>query len=67
MTNDIPLNDTFLSSQHAVLEWDGTNWVVQDVGSTNGTWIGGQPIPGATAVTYGDTIQLGRIALRLSR
>lgn len=67
MTNDIPLNDTFLSSQHAVLEWDGSNWVVQDMGSTNGTWIGGQPISGATAITYGDTIQLGRIALRLSR
>ncbi len=67
MTNDVPLNDSFLSSEHAVLEWDGTNWVVQDMGSTNGTWIGGQPIPGATAITYGDTIQLGHIALRLSR
>lgn len=67
MTNDIPLNDTFLSSQHAILEWNGVDWVVEDAGSTNGTWIGGQPIPGPTAITYGDVIQLGRIALRLSR
>jgi pSer/pThr/pTyr-binding forkhead associated (FHA) protein len=67
MTNDIPLNDTFLSSSHAMLQWDGTNWVVEDVGSTNGTWIGGQRIAGPTAITYGDVIQLGRIGLRLSR
>ncbi len=67
MTNDIPLNDTFLSSQHAVLEWDGTNWVLQDAGSTNGTWIAGQRINGPVAITYGDVIQLGRIGLRLSR
>lgn len=67
MTNDIPLNDTFLSSNHASLQWDGTNWVLEDVGSTNGTWIGGQRIASPTAITYGDVIQLGRIGLRLSR
>jgi hypothetical protein len=67
MTNDIPLNDTFLSGNHAQLEWDGTNWVLQDVGSTNGTWTGGQRIAAPTASGYGDVIQLGRIGLRLSR
>ena len=67
ITNDIPLNDTFLSSNHAQLEWDGTNWVLQDVGSTNGTWIDGQRIAAPTAINYGDVIQLGRIGLRLAR
>jgi len=67
VTNDVPLNDTFLSSNHAQLEWDGTNWVLQDVGSTNGTWISGQRIAAPTAINYGDVIQLGRIGLRLSR
>lgn len=67
LTNDIPLNDTFLSTNHAQLEWNGTDWVLQDVGSTNGTWLGGQRITAPTAITYGDVIQLGRIGLRLSR
>lgn len=33
MTNDIPLNDNFLSGEHAVLEWDGNSWIVEDLGS----------------------------------
>ncbi len=67
MTNDVPLNDSFLSSEHAVLEWDGNTWVIEDLNSTNGTWLNGREIVQPTALTYGDIIQLGHVELKLSR
>ncbi len=67
MTNDVPLNDSFLSSEHAVLEWDGNTWVIEDLNSTNGTWLNGREIGQPTALTYGDVIQLGHVELKLSR
>lgn len=67
MTNDIPLNDNFLSSEHALLEWDGTTWIVEDLGSTNGTWLNGREVVQPTPLTYGDIIQVGHVELKLSR
>ncbi len=67
MANDIALNDTFLSSEHALLQWDGTTWALEDLESTNGTRLNGREVLQPTALSYGDTIQLGRIALKLSR
>lgn len=67
ISNDVPLNDSFLSSEHALLEWDGTTWVLEDLNSTNGTWLNGREIVQPTALSYGDTIQLGHVELKLSR
>lgn len=67
MTNDIALNDTFLSNEHAILQWDGQNWIVEDLESTNGTRMNGGEVLQPMLINYGDTIQLGRIALKLSR
>lgn len=67
MTNDIPLNDTFLSGEHAVLEWDGNSWIVEDLGSTNGSWLNGREIDQPMALNYGDVIQVGHVELKLSR
>ena len=67
MTNDIPLNDSFLSSEHALLEWDGNTWIVEDLGSTNGSWLNGRELNQPTALTYGDVIQVGHVELKLSR
>lgn len=67
MTNDVPLNDTFLSGEHALLEWDGTNWIVEDLNSTNGSWLNGREIDQPMPLTYGDVIQVGHVELKLSR
>jgi pSer/pThr/pTyr-binding forkhead associated (FHA) protein len=67
MENDIPLNDSFLSSEHAMLQWDGQTWVLEDLESTNGTRLNGLEIDQPTALDYGDTIQLGHVELKLSR
>lgn len=67
MTNDIPLNDNFLSSEHAVLEWDGNTWLIEDLGSTNGSWLNGRELDQPTPLTYGDVVQVGHVELKLSR
>jgi pSer/pThr/pTyr-binding forkhead associated (FHA) protein len=67
MTTDVPLNDNFLSSEHALLEWDGSTWIVEDLGSTNGTWLNGREVVQPTPLTYGDIVQVGHVELKLSR
>jgi ABC transport system ATP-binding/permease protein len=37
---DIPLDDSRVSWNHAALRFEGGTWVLEDRGSTNGTWLG---------------------------
>ena len=36
------VKDPSISERHAKLEWEGENWVLQDLGSSNGTKVNGQ-------------------------
>ena len=63
--NEIVLNDTFVSSDHARLTWNGKGWVLEDLGSTNGTQVNGQPVKRASAVKPGDVIEFGRVKFKL--
>jgi hypothetical protein len=65
LENDIALNDTFLSSQHTRLELRNGDWVVEDMNSTNGTFVNGFEVRDATTMRDGDVIRLGRIELKL--
>lgn len=67
MDNDVPLDDSFLSGEHAMLQWDGQTWILEDLESTNGTRVNGREVTQPLAIDYGDTIQLGHIDLKLSR
>jgi len=62
---DVMLADTAASRQHCQIRRDPKGWVVQDLGSTNGTFVNGQRISGAQAVRPGDTIGVGKTLLRL--
>ena len=63
--NDIVLSDTFVSGEHAKLYWNGRGWVVEDLGSTNGTRVNGKPVRRAMPVKIGDTVEFGRVKARL--
>lgn len=67
VNNSIVLDDPFVSGSHAVLSYRGRTWYVEDLGSTNGTYVNGLPIDGPTPVGVGDEIQVGRVRLRLER
>jgi len=65
--SSVVLDDPYASAQHAVLTFRGTAWYVEDLGSTNGTYVGGAPVVGIARVGYGDEIQIGEVRLRLER
>lgn len=41
---DVVLDDARVSWRHATMSWDGRSWVIEDHGSTNGTFVQGQRI-----------------------
>lgn len=63
---DLPIDDDYSSSRHAQLvpRGDGS-WVVEDLDSTNGTYVNGSPIDHPTPVGPGDVVRIGRTQLRL--
>jgi len=67
VNNAIVIDDQFASAQHAILTFRGRTWYVEDMKSTNGTFINGSPVDGVAPVGYGDEVQIGRVRLRLER
>jgi pSer/pThr/pTyr-binding forkhead associated (FHA) protein len=56
---DIRLEDTFASSSHARLVAQGDVIVLEDLGSTNGTFLNGEPLRGPQPLHVGDSIRIG--------
>ena len=56
---DIRLEDTFASSQHARLAPHGEVIVLEDLGSTNGTYLNEEPLRGPQPLHPGDKIRIG--------
>ena len=56
---DIRLEDTFASSQHARLAPHGEVIVLEDLGSTNGTYLNEEPLRGPQPLHPGDRIRIG--------
>jgi pSer/pThr/pTyr-binding forkhead associated (FHA) protein len=63
---EIALNDTFLSLQHARLELRGDQWVLEDLNSTNGTFVNEVEVRAPTVLEPGDIVRVGRVELRLA-
>ncbi len=56
---DIVLEDSFASSRHARLVPHGDVMVLEDLGSTNGTYLNGEPLRGPQPLHVGDRIRIG--------
>ena len=56
---EIKLEDPFASSRHARIEPEGRVVVLEDLGSTNGTYLNGEPLTGPQALHPGDRIRIG--------
>ena len=63
---ELVLDDDYVSSMHALLSnrADG-RWVLQDLGSTNGTYVNSHRISEPTLVGIDDVIRIGDIQMRL--
>ena len=67
VNNSIVVDDEFVSANHAVLTYRGRAWYVEDLGSTNGTFVNGSPVDGLSPIAFGDEVQVGQARLRLER
>jgi FHA domain len=56
---DIVLEDSFASSRHARLVPHGDVIVLEDLGSTNGTYLNDEPLRGPQPLHPGDRIRIG--------
>ena len=61
------LTDDYASSHHARLVPGDGAWLVEDLGSTNGTYIGAQRITQATAIQLGSRVRVGKTTLELKK
>lgn len=57
--SDLVIADEFVSSSHARIVPAGDGFAVEDLGSTNGTIVNGQPVTRPLPVSAGDVIELG--------
>lgn len=61
------LTDDFASGRHARLFPSPQGWVVEDLGSTNGTQLNGVPLSSPSLVGAGAQLRIGRTAIELRR
>lgn len=63
----IKLDDDYVSTRHARVASSGDEWFVEDLGSTNGTYVGAARITQPTTVGLGVQIRVGKTILELRK
>ena len=61
------LEDDYASGRHARLSLQQGTWMVEDLGSTNGTFLGRNRVQAPTPVSPGSPVRIGRTVLELRR
>jgi pSer/pThr/pTyr-binding forkhead associated (FHA) protein len=61
------LDDDYSSSRHARIFPQDGGWFVEDLGSTNGTFLGDKKVEQPTPVTPGAQVRVGQSVLELQR
>lgn len=61
------LDDDYSSSRHARIFPSGDQWVLEDLGSTNGTFIGNQRVSSPTPLSPGTQVRIGQSVVELQR
>ena len=56
---EIQLDDPFASSRHARITRKGRTLVIEDLGSTNGTYLNDEPLTGPAPLHSGDRVRIG--------
>ena len=62
----IVLADDYVSSKHTRLRKVDQTWFVEDLGSTNGTWVNRARITAAVPIAVGMVINVGRTPVRVT-
>lgn len=59
------LDDDYASTRHARVSFSGGDWYVEDLGSTNGTYLDRAKVTGPTRVPLGVPIRIGKTVIEL--
>ncbi|MFC2030312.1 FHA domain-containing protein [Chloroflexota bacterium] len=60
--NIVVVSDPLASRYHATIFWDSGEYLIQDVGSANGTYLNERPIVGPRSMHHGDLLRVGHTA-----
>lgn len=64
-TNTIQVDDSFVSSEHALIARRNGQWWLEDRSSRNGTTLNGHLVTRAVVITSGDIIGIGNMRYRV--
>ncbi len=65
-TCDLVVDDSQVSRRHCQILWDGVYCTLEDLGSTNGTFINGQRLQAAYALRPGDKVQVANVIFQFA-
>jgi hypothetical protein len=63
---ELVVADSAVSAEHARVSRVGHEWVIVDLGSTNGTLVNAAPVNGQTRLNHGDVLALGGVRLKVA-
>jgi len=63
----IRLEDDYVSTRHARIASSADQWFVEDLGSTNGTYVGTVRITQPTSISLGTQVRVGKTILELRK
>ena len=63
----IRLDDDYVSTRHARIASSGDQWFVEDLGSTNGTYLGSHRLTQPTTLQLGSEVRIGKTTLELRK
>jgi hypothetical protein len=63
---DLVVSDPLVSRRHCQILWDGVYCTVEDLGSTNGTYVNDQQLTAAHALRPGDRLQVADVVFNFA-
>jgi len=60
------IDDQTVSNRHAQISFHHNQWWLEDLGSTNGTLLNGQPLTEAVVLIGGDQMQCGQVSMEVA-
>lgn len=60
---DLTVNTRKVSRRHAEVRYEGEQVIIEDLGSTNGTYVNGEPVRGIRVLKPGDRIHIGGLTI----
>jgi pSer/pThr/pTyr-binding forkhead associated (FHA) protein len=64
---DLVLDDDYVSTKHARIARGPSGYLLEDLGSTNGTFVNSLRITTPTGFSVGDTLRIGRTSMAVEK